>query len=512
MAQLSIGLMRKILLGLMFWPSLSLAVPTNPTQTPNQPQEHSPTQEINPSTVSNPMMDNYNHTQGNHGENPTFPQVPMDDYMDLLTLHNGSNSEMRSFDTSGPFPTGMLPDTSYCDMLLNSPVPPPMDSVPWHCFCCKGMKGPKGDRGDAGLPGSPGSPGRRGLTGYKGQIGYTGRQGLKGQKGDDGSKGALGLMGFTGAKGGRGYKGEKGDMGMEGPAGDQGPKGELGECPMACFPTEGSVGDAGLPGITGGRGLPGISGPPGANGQKGDTGDIGPAGDPGSDGMKGEQGTEGDCDCQDGSKGADGSHGSMGPKGLKGDMGLKGITGTAGTQGAPGMDGGMGMPGPCMPAIQSAFSAALSAINPSANFPVVFDKVLYNMQGNYDPLTGIYMAPVNGTYVFSYHLATSHALKVGLFVNFHPIVKTTENSAMSTASQQVVLHLFALDQVWLLVREGYNGMYTDKESSSTFSGFMLHPDSCNQVMRRDFFPGPVTRAQYYPWGDMPGTDQPTNHP
>lgn len=48
-------------------------------------------------------------------------------------------------------------DTSYCEMLLNSPVPPTADQVPWFCIChsCKGTPGPKGERGDRGLPGRP---------------------------------------------------------------------------------------------------------------------------------------------------------------------------------------------------------------------------------------------------------------------------------------------------------------------------------------------------------------------
>lgn len=47
-------------------------------------------------------------------------------------------------------------DSTYCDMLLNAPVPPTADQVPWFCICtsCKGTPGPKGDRGDRGLPGS----------------------------------------------------------------------------------------------------------------------------------------------------------------------------------------------------------------------------------------------------------------------------------------------------------------------------------------------------------------------
>ncbi|KAL0199720.1 hypothetical protein M9458_002907 [Cirrhinus mrigala] len=53
-------------------------------------------------------------------------------------------------------PTVQQPDLSYCDMLLEAPVPPPMDQMPWFCVClqCKGGPSfPKGDKGDRGLPG-----------------------------------------------------------------------------------------------------------------------------------------------------------------------------------------------------------------------------------------------------------------------------------------------------------------------------------------------------------------------
>lgn len=53
-------------------------------------------------------------------------------------------------------PTGQKPDLSYCDMLLEASVPPPVDQTPWFCVCshCKGgPSGPKGDKGDRGLPG-----------------------------------------------------------------------------------------------------------------------------------------------------------------------------------------------------------------------------------------------------------------------------------------------------------------------------------------------------------------------
>ncbi|KAJ8397243.1 hypothetical protein AAFF_G00440770 [Aldrovandia affinis] len=409
-----------------------------------------------------------------------------------------------------------MPDLSYCAMLLEMPDPPPVSSMPWYCICshCKGTVGPKGEDGDRGLAGRPGSPGVRGLTGMRGRPGFVGRQGLKGQKGDNGEKGSVGLIGHMGTKGQRGYKGDKGDMGFVGPAGEQGVPGEPGECPHDCESIPGPPGEPGMPGRSGPRGLPGLAGTPGDMGAKGDTGNMGPAGRPGAHGQKGDQGMEGECNCEDGADGLNGAPGSPGPKGDKGDMGIQGETGTPGEKGDLGEPGAMGIPGPCTPAIQSAFSAALATSFPLPNLPVPFTEIIYNLQGHYDPF-GIYIAPVAGTYVFSYHLAVYRkVLRVGLFRNYIAIVKTIETMNYGTASQQVVLHLDQGDEVWLQVRDiNTNGMYAGAESSSTFSGYLLHPDTCNLMMLDVMRSAPfVTRGptQTYDWGETDPTPTPTS--
>ncbi|XP_061587633.1 otolin-1-like [Cololabis saira] len=388
-------------------------------------------------------------------------------------------------------PDSLMPpmsDPAICDMLFNAPIPPPVDAIPFFCICsrCKGTVGPKGDRGDRGLPGIPGSPGRRGMTGFKGYRGFTGPQGIKGQKGDAGEKGQLGMIGFTGMKGQRGFKGEKGDQGSMGPAGSQGPQGETGTCPASCESVPGAHGPQGAPGSVGARGLPGVQGSVGSKGIKGDTGDLGLPGDPGLTGEKGDQGEQGICECTDGADGTDGRPGERGSKGDKGDTGAEGSQGLVGSRGSQGDMGLMGPPGPCSPAIQSAFSACLNQSFPKKDWPVSFPDVLNNRQGHYDPLMGTYTAPVNGTYVFSFHLATAERpLKVGIFRNFYPIIKATETSTQATTSQTIVLHLEMDDRIWLQVKDyTTNGMFSGSESTSTFSGYLLHPDSCDVPINR----------------------------
>ncbi|XP_057206755.1 complement C1q and tumor necrosis factor-related protein 9 isoform X1 [Triplophysa rosa] len=408
------------------------------------------------------------------------------------------------------------PDMSYCQMILEAPVPPTADQVPWYCICsaCSAQKSQKGEKGGRGLPGSPGSPGPRGLTGFTGRPGPTGRPGIKGEKGEIGDKGEIGPIGRLGLKGDRGFKGDKGESGLDGPVGQQGPKGEDGQCHETCEPVPGAPGEAGLPGPAGARGLPGLNGESGPKGQKGDPGVIGAPGDEGVPGKKGDQGPEGMCNCNDGAPGTQGPQGEKGEKGVTGVTGPQGSSGTTGPQGNQGEMGMPGMPGPCSPAVQSAFSATLTISYPAPNRPVPFRRVIYNQNQNYNPENGVYMAPVNGTYVFSYHLQVSvRPLKVGLFHNFEPVIKTTTPIEMNTASHQVVMGLIQGDWVWVQVRDtNTNGMFTGTESSSTFSGFLLHPDNCDDMASRDFiFDQQITGD--FNWGN---TDEPnpytTIHP
>ncbi|XP_068605075.1 complement C1q tumor necrosis factor-related protein 2-like [Brachionichthys hirsutus] len=436
---------------------------------------------------------------------------------DSTTIHNISNINdindinnivpVRSFHVPDPS-MGNLPDMAMCDMLMNEDAPTHIHHFPVYCLCsyCKGYVGPEGDRGDRGYPGDAGSPGRRGLTGFRGRRGFTGSPGTKGQKGDLGDKGQLGAAGFIGAKGGRGYKGEKADRGMLGYAGVPGPQGEAGTCPASCDYAHGPLGPQGPPGSAGAQGLPGVPGKMGPKGYKGDMGDMGIKGDPGMMGYKGDQGEQGVCECIDGEHGTDGAMGEQGAKGDKGTTGEHGAEGAMGLKGNDGDMGYTGLPGPCSPVIQSAFSACIVDSFPLHNYPVPFPHVITNPQGHFNPAMGMYTAPANGTYVLGFYLAVREkVLKVGMFHNFKPVVINTETTAGATTSQTVVLHLYMGDRVWLQVKDlANNGMYTDDESKSTFTGYLLHPDNCDLIERRDLSaPYHESNTDNYTWSGTP---------
>lgn len=262
------------------------------------------------------------------------------------------------------------------------------------------------------------------------------------------------------------------------------------------------LGPPGPQGVSGlaARGLPGVQGLIGSKGLKGERGDVGRPGIPGLNGQKGGQGEQGECECTDGEDGTDGTAGEKGDKGEHGNAGEQGPDGSRGVKGTKGDPGVSGLPGPCSMAFQSAFSACINQSFPAQNLPVPFPRVLTNRQGHFDSVAGIYTAPVKGTYVFSFHLAVAgRALKVGLFYNFYPCVRVTEGADKSTISHSITLHLTQGDQVWLQVKDATtNGMYTDSESSSTFSGYLLRPDSCGP---------PGGRSQPRKWPKIAGRGQ-----
>uniref|UniRef100_A0A4W3IPG9 C1q domain-containing protein n=1 Tax=Callorhinchus milii TaxID=7868 RepID=A0A4W3IPG9_CALMI len=239
--------------------------------------------------------------------------------------------------------------------------------------------------------------------------------------------------------------GDKGTDGNGGSPGRQGPPGMDGQCPSDCISDKGDTGEKGNVGLAGPMGVK-----DGEKGEPGNVGDVGPQGNMGPQGVQGE----------------------------KGDMGEKGVMGE------------IGDPGPCSPTVQSAFSAARAIGDgfPNPYYPIPFRNVFYNNQKHFNPGVGVYTAPVNGTYVFSYHLSISkNPIQMALFKNRETLVKTANIATKDQASQMIVLYLAGGDKIWLQVKDSIdNGMYASSETDSTFSGFLLYPDSCNQVVSRAY--------------------------
>ncbi|XP_057556878.1 caprin-2 isoform X7 [Hippopotamus amphibius kiboko] len=129
-----------------------------------------------------------------------------------------------------------------------------------------------------------------------------------------------------------------------------------------------------------------------------------------------------------------------------------------------------------------AFSAArTSNLAPGTlDQPIVFDLLLNNLGETFDLQLGRFNCPVNGTYVFIFHmlkLAVNVPLYVNLMKNEEVLVSAYANDGApdhETASNHAVLQLFQGDQIWLRLHRG--AIYGSSWKYSTFSGYLLYQD------------------------------------
>ncbi|NP_001288280.1 caprin-2 isoform 2 [Mus musculus] len=129
-----------------------------------------------------------------------------------------------------------------------------------------------------------------------------------------------------------------------------------------------------------------------------------------------------------------------------------------------------------------AFSAArTSNLAPGTlDQPIVFDLLLNNLGETFDLQLGRFNCPVNGTYVFIFHmlkLAVNVPLYVNLMKNEEVLVSAYANDGApdhETASNHAVLQLLQGDQIWLRLHRG--AIYGSSWKYSTFSGYLLYQD------------------------------------
>ncbi|XP_043963520.1 caprin-2 isoform X2 [Gambusia affinis] len=132
--------------------------------------------------------------------------------------------------------------------------------------------------------------------------------------------------------------------------------------------------------------------------------------------------------------------------------------------------------------LRVAFTASRTANFAPGNLdqPIVFDQLHSNLGEMYDTHIGRFTCPVNGTYVFIFHilkLAISVPLYVNLMRNEEVMVSAYANDGApdhETASNHAILPLFQGDQVWLRLHRG--AIYGSTWKYSTFSGFLLYQD------------------------------------
>ncbi|KAH9498150.1 Complement C1q-like protein 2 [Bulinus truncatus] len=127
-----------------------------------------------------------------------------------------------------------------------------------------------------------------------------------------------------------------------------------------------------------------------------------------------------------------------------------------------------------------AFSAGLTtSVNVSDHANVTYDRVWTNVGNGYDPNTGVFTVPVDGTYTFLYHALAEY--DGFLWLDFYQNSKYISSayahvdSQYGATSNSVTLDAKKGDQMYI-TGHGSSILYgLSKDVYATFSGYMLFP-------------------------------------
>uniref|UniRef100_A0A671KBE5 C1q domain-containing protein n=2 Tax=Sinocyclocheilus anshuiensis TaxID=1608454 RepID=A0A671KBE5_9TELE len=127
-----------------------------------------------------------------------------------------------------------------------------------------------------------------------------------------------------------------------------------------------------------------------------------------------------------------------------------------------------------------AFTAQLTTPFPPVGQPVVFNKILYNGNQNYNSQTGVFTCKIPGIYYFVYHVnCKGNNVWVALYRNNEPVMYTYDEfkkSYLDQASGSAVLPLQVEDTVHIqLPSDQAAGLYAGPYVHSSFSGYLLYP-------------------------------------
>jgi len=161
-----------------------------------------------------------------------------------------------------------------------------------------------------------------------------------------------------------------------------------------------------------------------------------------------------------------------GPRGPAGIPGEKGDRGEDGSPGAPGLPG-LSAPSPKRIAFFVGLSDNMGPVNEHTD--IVFDRVVTNIGHGYEPASGRFTAPLNGTYQFNVIVSAQGRQKAAVMIlkNGGMVATVWAESIpyWATASNIAVLSLDKGDQVWLMLLN--RASYLHGYMYSTFSGFLI---------------------------------------
>ncbi|XP_060576103.1 cerebellin-1-like [Ruditapes philippinarum] len=108
---------------------------------------------------------------------------------------------------------------------------------------------------------------------------------------------------------------------------------------------------------------------------------------------------------------------------------------------------------------------------------IVFDEINLNVGNTYDSRHGIFTAPVDGPYEFTFATLVPGGKQTGmeLVKNGEPMAKTVsgDNSYYTMATNVVDLDLKAGDEVWVRHANQSDSNYINGESHTSFSGYLI---------------------------------------
>ncbi|XP_062867388.1 complement C1q subcomponent subunit A [Trichomycterus rosablanca] len=215
-------------------------------------------------------------------------------------------------------------------------------------------------------------------------------------------------------------------------------------------------------------------------------GKPGEPGVPGRDGWHGQKGEKGEPGLQVelskevliGFKGDRGDSGPVGPPGLEGFSGEIGPPGPAGPPGSSGSPGSLS--GRSLDASKAAFSVVRTTSDrPKYNTPITFNKILTNVNQDFDPHKGYFTCKIPGVYYFVFHSVSDGDLCLRLCsdksaVKLH-FCDFNQSKASQVLSGGVVFELAKGNRVWIEPFQNSVGG-TEKNQMAgvnVFNGFLL---------------------------------------